>query len=67
METKDLLKTIFDEIKNDPIAPCPYNTMIICDVPPRLNEEHPICCFLDECLVEWEETGKSKSKRIDEK
>ena len=65
METQDLLKTIYDAIKDDPLAPCPYNSRIMCDVPPRLNEEYPICCFLEECLVEWEETGKKQTKRTE--
>ena len=59
--TEDLLKTIFDEIKDQPLAPCPYNTIIKCDVPPRLNKEYPICCFLQECLDEWVERNNGGS------
>jgi len=51
--SEELLKTIFDEIKDQPLAPCPNNTLIMCDVPPRLTKEHPMCCFFDECLTEW--------------
>lgn len=50
--TEDLLKTIYEAIKDQPLAPCPYNTNILCDNPPRLKGVEN-CVWLDDCLKEW--------------
>ena len=59
--TEELLETIFDAIKNDPLGPCPNNTFVMCDVPPRFTPGNDRCFWLQECLDEWESSGKRKS------
>jgi len=63
METDKVLETIFDAIKDAPLGPCPINSFVMCDVPPRLTKDSDVCFWMQECLEEWEEKAR-KTKQL---